>query len=265
MGYVYKVWDRRARRHAVLKYLKVRTREGEGRFLKEGRLQARLRHPRVCQVYEMAKVRGWPYFAMEYVAGQTLRAARPRMTLHQLVEVMTRLAATVHAVHEQGVIHRDLNPRNVLVAPGSSGKGPIPYLIDFGIAHDCLDPSPLAPTLTILGTPSYMAPEQTLGSGVPVDARTDVYGLGATLYELLTGRRPFEGESSQAIISKLRRERPVPLEELAPGLPQSLQAVTLRCLEKDPDRRYPSAAAVAEALEGIPTEILRGELAAQAA
>jgi tetratricopeptide (TPR) repeat protein len=221
------------------------------RFRAEAEAVARLGHPHIVPVYEVGEHDGWAYFALEFVPGGSLArqlAGRPQPAVlsAQLVET---LAGAVEHAHERGVVHRDLKPANVLLAADGS-----PKISDFGLAKR-LDPGPDAAgppdrtrTGEVLGTPSYMAPEQTWGRPGEVGPAADVYALGAILYECLTGRPPFQAATPLDTLLQVRGEEPVPPRRLVPSVPRDLDTICLKCLQKEPRRRYPSAAALAEDL-----------------
>jgi predicted Ser/Thr protein kinase len=215
------------------------------RFRKEAESVARLHHPNVIQIFEVGQVGGRPFFSMEYVGGGNLkqRLAQQPMTPRQAAEVVEALARAVHLVHELGIIHRDLKPANVMLATDGT-----PKITDFGIAKR-LDEE-LGQTLTgeVMGTPSYMAPEQAEGDKKQIGRPTDVYGLGAIFYEMLTGRPPFEGTSALAAMKMVTTEEPTPPSAISPNVPADLEAICLKCLEKSPARRYPSAQDLADDL-----------------
>jgi serine/threonine-protein kinase len=244
MAKVYKAFDPQLGRHVALKVL----RGGAGpveRFLREARAQARVEHPNVCAVYEAGQVDGEPFIAMQLIAGQTLRDAAPAMSLEHRVGAMLLVAEGLHAAHRQGLIHRDVKPTNIMVVRGET-SGWTPYVMDFGLAH--LEDVAQTTDGAVLGTPAYMAPEQARGESARADRRTDVYGLGATLYHVLLGRVPFEGESVSSLLLKILRDDPPPPRSLDPSVPRDLETIILKCLEKEPQRRYESARALAEDL-----------------
>ncbi|HEX2253673.1 MAG TPA: serine/threonine-protein kinase [Thermoanaerobaculia bacterium] len=215
--------------------------------LREARLQARVEHPGVLPVLARGMLGRHPWFSMPYAGARTLKDERPHLSLHEAVALMAEACRTVAEIHRRGIVHCDLNPRNLLVVPGTGGRRRV-LVIDFGIAEEIRRHRPYR-TQGVVGTPAYMAPEQARGEAERIEARTDVYGLGATLYELASGRRPFAAETREAMLTMTLQDEPRPLRELAPGVPPRLEAIVLRCLEKDPERRYGSASTVAEALE----------------
>ncbi|MCB1057164.1 MAG: tetratricopeptide repeat protein, partial [Acidobacteria bacterium] len=169
-----------------------------------------------------------------------------RMGLEEKVRIVAQVAEAVHEAHRIGLTHRDLKPANILIEEGDGPERFRPFVVDFGLVHQ-VDGTALTADGAVLGTPPYMAPEQAEGSSAEVDRRSDVYSLGATLYELLTGRPVFSGSATEMLVQTLQRD-PLPPRRLSPHLPADLEVITLKCLEKDPGRRYPSARAVAEDL-----------------
>ncbi len=216
------------------------------RFRREAPSVAKLRHANIVQVYDVGEHAGCPYYSMEFIEGGTLAAqltGKP-MPLPRATELIETLARAVHVAHLDGVIHRDLKPGNVLLTLEG-----VPKITDFGIAKR-LDADPnQTRTGAVLGTPSYMAPEQAGGVTRRITPAVDVYALGAILYELLTGRPPFRAESRELTICDVLSKPPVPPRRLNPALPPALEAICLKCLEKEPGRRYTDAQQVAEELK----------------
>jgi tetratricopeptide (TPR) repeat protein/predicted Ser/Thr protein kinase len=217
-----------------------------GRFRTEAEAVARVKHPNIIQIYDIGEVDGCPYLSLEYVEGGSLAqqlngTPQPPEKAAELVSV---LAHAVHAAHLGGVIHRDLKPGNILLT--SSGQ---PKVADFGLAKKLEGPSNQTVSGSILGTPSYMAPEQTVGRSSDIGARADVYALGAILYEALTGRPPFRGATVLDTLAQVRTQEPVPPSSLQPKVPRDLETICLKCLQKEPLRRYDSAEALGEDLE----------------
>jgi serine/threonine protein kinase len=270
MGVVYQARHVGLQRTVALKMVRGEARAGPkdlARFRAEAAALARLQHPNIVQIYDVGEVAGRPYFVLEFVAGgslaQHLRGTpQPVRSAAQLVETLAR---AVHAAHASGVIHRDLKPANILMASGGTAAPPLaeftPKITDFGVAKraaaDGEVPDLGGPTVTgeLLGTPSYMAPEQAMVPRQPVGPAADVYALGAILYELLTGRPPFTGEAPLTTILQVLHNEPVSVTSLRPNVPRNLETICLKCLRKEPPRRYGSALELAEDLQ----RFLRGE------
>lgn len=246
MGRVFLAYDPMLRRNVALKFVRGDDPELARRFLSEARAQARVRHERVCEVYEVGEVRGRGYIAMRFVDGQPLGQLARSLTLEQKVLVLRQAAEGVHAAHGAGLIHRDIKPGNILVERTEDG-GLAPFVMDFGLARDWREEG-AAPN-AVQGTPHYMAPEQARGEVSRLDRRADIYALGATLYSLLTGRPPFTGATEAEVITRLQHEEPAPPRALDADIPSDLEAIVLKCLEKQRPARYDSARALAEDLE----------------
>jgi serine/threonine protein kinase/Tfp pilus assembly protein PilF len=216
------------------------------RFRLEAEAAARLEHPGIVPIHEVGERDGSCYFSMKFVEGGQLDevARRKPTSIRQAVELIAKVARTVHYAHEHGILHRDIKPGNILL----DQKGE-PHLTDFGLARLVESESSVTHTLDVLGTPSYMAPEQAVGNNAAVSSATDVYGLGAVLYQLLTGQPPFAGGATYETIKLLLDTEPKQPRLLNPKIDRDLSTICLKCLEKDPKRRYPSALALAEDLE----------------
>ncbi|MCA8924015.1 MAG: serine/threonine protein kinase, partial [Planctomycetes bacterium] len=214
----------------------------DARFRREAQAVARLRHPGIVSVHAFGQHEGVPYIVMDYVPGETLQAVGKRGVSPERAAAWVRdLADALEHAHTAGVLHRDVKPENVVV----DLQGRV-HLMDFGLAHDALRDTGLTNTGQLLGTAFYMSPEQAAGS--EVDARTDVYSLGAVLYFLLARRPPYDGENWLTFLQSLQSKEPAPLRSLNPDVPVALQRVVERCLAKDREQRFPSAAALAAAL-----------------
>ncbi len=255
MGIVYRATHRQLGRPVALKMLLAGGYAAPaeiGRFLREAEAVARLRHPNIVQVYDVGEHDGWPYFTMELVEGGTLAselAQRPR-TPREAAALLVTLAEAVDAAHRSGIVHRDLKPANVLVGADGALK-----ITDFGLARRIdADPSFTA-TGARLGTPSYMAPEQALGRSRAIGPAVDVYALGALLYEMLTGRPPFRGETAADTERQVIEDEPTAPSRLHPKVPRDLETIALKCLRKEPAQRY----ATARELAGDALHFLRGE------
>ncbi|MDC0681402.1 serine/threonine-protein kinase [Sorangium atrum] len=246
MGVVYRARDLRLRRRVAIKLLSAGA-QIDGSFLREARSQARLRHENVCEVHEAGVADHVPFLVMRCIDGPSLQDARGDLTLEEKVRVARAIAAALHEAHRLGLVHRDVKPSNVMLERGTDGAYR-PYLMDFGIAREAGESGP---TLTgaLLGTPAYMAPEQAAGRVHALDRRTDVYGLGATLYALLAGRPPFTGGAVMDVLRQVLEADATPLRTLDRDIPQDLEAVVMRCLEKQPGARYESARALGEDLQ----------------
>src|SRR6202008_4984937 len=216
------------------------------RFRLEAEAAARLDHPCIVPIYEVAERDGQCYFSMKFVEGGQLDEVvkRAPMSIRQAVELIAKVARTVHYAHEHGILHRDIKPGNILL----DAKGE-PHLTDFGLARLVETESTGTRTLEVLGTPSYMAPEQAVGNNAAFSSATDVYGLGAVLYQLLTGHPPFAGGTTYETIKLLLDPEPRQPRLLNPKIDRDLFTICLKCVEKDPQRRYSSALALAEDLE----------------
>jgi TolB-like protein/predicted Ser/Thr protein kinase/Flp pilus assembly protein TadD len=216
------------------------------RFRLEAEAAAKLEHPGIVPIHEVGERDGSCYFSMKFVEGGQLDevAKREAMPIRRAVELIAKVTRTVHYAHENGILHRDIKPGNILL----DAKGE-PQLTDFGLARLVESESSVTQTLDVLGTPSYMAPEQAVGNNAAVTSATDVYGLGAVLYQLLTGQPPFAGGTTYETIKLLLDTEPRQPRQLNPKIDRDLSTICLKCLEKDPKRRYPSALTLAEDLE----------------
>ena len=216
------------------------------RFRREAEAAASLDHPCIVPIYEVGERDGSCYFSMKFVEGGQLDEVvrRTLMSIRQAAELIAKIARTVHYAHEHGILHRDIKPGNVLL----DQKGE-PHLTDFGLARLVETESTVTRTMEVLGTPSYMAPEQAVGNNAAISSVTDVYGLGAVLYQLLTGQPPFAGGTTYETIKLLLDAEPRQPRLLNPKIDRDLSTICLKCLEKDPKRRYSSALALAEDLE----------------
>ncbi|HYI10379.1 MAG TPA: protein kinase [Thermoanaerobaculia bacterium] len=256
MAEVYRAFDPALNRHVALKFLRDTDPEHLTRFMREARAQAQIGHPNICDVFDTGIVDGRPYIAMQCIEGATLAEAGRKMSVDEKAAVMVDVAEAVHAAHRTGLVHRDLTPGNIMVEAKSAG-GWQPYVLDFGLARDqSMD------TMTtigmVMGTPPYMAPEQARADRAHIDRRTDVYSLGATMYDLFAGRPPFLADSSIGVMMKVVNEDAPPLRSINPAIPEDLETIVMKCLEKDQGRRYDSARALAEDLrrylDGEPIE-----------
>lgn len=247
MGEVYKAYDLLLKRDIALKILWADHPDHIKRFTIEAQSQAKLKHDHICQVYDVGRIKGKPYIAMQFIDGQTLDEVSKDLTLPQKVAIMREIAEAVHEAHRIGLIHRDLKPANIMVERGKDGVLRS-YVLDFGLAKETEAPHLTATGFTI-GTPAYMSPEQVYGEHRKIDRRSDVFGLGATFYEFLTGRTPFQGESHLEIITNVLNENPVPPTRIDSSIPRDLDTIIMKCLEKEQSRRYDSARALSGDLQ----------------
>jgi serine/threonine protein kinase/Tfp pilus assembly protein PilF len=248
-GVVYRARQKSLNRTVALKVIGLgqwATRAHVKRFRLEAEAAASLEHPCIVPIYEVGERDGACYFSMKFVEGGQLDEVvrRAPMSIRQAVELIAKVASTVHYAHEHSILHRDIKPGNILL--DANGE---PHLTDFGLARLLETESSITHTLDVLGTPSYMAPEQALGNNAVVSSATDVYGLGAVLYQLLTGQPPFAGGTTYETIKLLLDTEPRQPRLLNPRIDRDLSTICLKCLDKDPQRRYPSALALAQDLQ----------------
>jgi len=247
MGVVYEARHKGLRRVVALKMIvsgQFATAEDSQRFRIEAEAVARLEHPHIVPIYDIGESGGRPFFAMKYIAGGSLlgKVDELRTEPRAAVAVLAKIARAVHYAHQRGILHRDLKPANVLI--GRDGE---PYVTDFGLAKIEED-SALTQTGQILGTPAYMAPEQAAGKTRTLTTAVDIYSLGAILYQLLTGRPPFQGGSVIATLIQVMEDEPEPIHTTNSAIDRNLEAIVLKCLAKDPEERYESADALANDL-----------------
>jgi WD40 repeat protein/serine/threonine protein kinase len=269
MGVVYKARDEKLGRVVALKMLRSANHASAAeitRFLAEARAKARLNHPNVVPLYEIGESDGLPYFVMALVEGGSLHArlADGPLPALQAAAIMQQVAEAIQHAHEHGVLHRDLKPHNILIrherdaarppvpnssaetlcSRGPSAAQPVPMVSDFGLAR-LTEQEGLTATGEILGTPGYMPPEQAAGRVKDIGPHSDIYSLGAVLYSVLTGRPPFQAATMLETLRLVQEQAPVPPRRLNPGVTHDLEAVCLKCLEKEPERRYARAADLA--------------------
>ena len=248
-GVVYRARQKSLNRTVALKIIALGHWASEAhvkRFRREAEAAASLEHPCIVPIYEVGERDGACYFSMKFVEGGQLDEVvkREPMPPRRAAELIVKLAHTVHYAHEHRILHRDIKPGNILL----DAKGE-PHLTDFGLARLVESESTVTRTLEVLGTPSYMAPEQAAGKNIELTAATDIYGLGAVLYQLLTGHPPFAGGTTYETVRHVLETEPRQPRLWNSKIDRELETICLKCLEKDPKRRYPSALAVAEDLE----------------
>jgi TolB-like protein/predicted Ser/Thr protein kinase/cytochrome c-type biogenesis protein CcmH/NrfG len=248
-GLVYRARQKSLNRTVALKVIglgQLATTEHLKRFRLEAEAAAKLDHPCIVPIYEVGEREGSCFFSMKFIDGGQLDevARRKPMSPRNAAELIAKLARAVQCAHEHGILHRDIKPGNILI--DTHGE---PHLTDFGLARLVEEESTLTRTMDVLGTPSYMAPEQAVGNHAAVSKATDVYGLGAVFYQLLTGHPPFAGGTTYETIRLLLDTEPRQPRVLNPKVDRDLATICLKCLEKDPKRRYPAAAGLVEDLE----------------
>lgn len=254
-GVVYKARDLRLHRTVALKFASGSglSDEGRTRFRRESKLAASLQHPNIVRVYDVIQQNDRPCLAMEFVSGgsldQWIRSADPDP--HTAARLASQIARAVHFAHTRGVVHRDLKPPNILLEKpppdGQSREAVVPKVSDFGLARHSESNIYITQAGTILGTPAYMSPEQV--EGHEVSGSTDVYSLGCILYEMLTGRPPFKGANTREQIRLVLEDTPLSPRSIDPSIPRDLDTICLKCLEKEPEVRYGSAAELADDLD----------------
>jgi TolB-like protein/Flp pilus assembly protein TadD len=248
-GVVFRAWQKSLNRTVAVKIIgigQLTTSAHLKRLRREAAAAAKLNHPGIVPVYEVGERDGTYYFSMRFVEGDCLDEAVSRglISVRQAAELIAKVARTVHYAHEHGILHRDIKPGNILL--DANGE---PHLTDFGLARLVEHGSTVTGSLEVMGTPSYMAPEQAVGNNAAVSKGTDVYGLGAVLYELLTRHPPFAGETTYETIRMLLDSEPRQPRLWNKNVDRELSAICLKCLEKGPRHRYASALALAEDLE----------------
>lgn len=245
-GIAYRAFDLNLKRNVALKVLRLDDPAQQQRLLREAEAAAALQHPGIVRIYQVGQHQGRPFLVMELIEGESLEAKLRSgpLAIKTCLQLITAIGEAVEAAHQQNIIHRDLKPGNVLI-----DRDEQPYVCDFGLARQ-LDTDLTAHTTgDVLGTPAFMPPEQAAGDSV--DHRADVYSLGATLYNTLTGRPPFQAASAWEILNQVMTADPVPPRRLNPAVPRDLEIVCLRALHKNPDRRFASAQQLVDELRRV--------------
>jgi serine/threonine-protein kinase len=246
MGKVFLARDRQLHREVAIKFVRIENGRINLRFMIEARAQARVDHEHVCRVFEVGEVEGKVFIAMQHIAGKSLDQAALELSLEQKVMAIRDAAKGVHEAHRVGIIHRDLKPSNIMVEQGEDGALRT-FVMDFGLAKEWNQD--ITETGSVLGTPSFMSPEQARGEVSKLDRRSDIYSLGASLYQVITGRPPVTGSNALEILSAIGNADVPAMRALSMDIPKDLEAITLKCLEKDRSKRYDSAKAFAEDLD----------------
>jgi serine/threonine protein kinase len=256
MGVVYKSWDTSLSRWVALKFLIGEGSSPEGehaseevqRFIREAQTCASLTHPNICRVYEVGRRGDKHFIAMQFIEGESL--AQKRLAPQKTAQMIAKVALALHHAHQQGIVHRDVKPANIM-----TDKDGEPVVMDFGLARSVQGGTHLTQSGAVMGTPQYMPPEQVAGNLQKIGPRSDVYALGATMYHLLTGRPPFRGKNAYEVMTKVVNEDAPAPHSVNQSLPLELDAICMMAMQKDIARRYPSAKAFAEDINGF----LQGE------
>lgn len=251
MGIVFRAKQISLGREVAIKMIqrnRLNSPEDHQRFLAEAEATARLEHPGIVQVYEAGEFEGTPYFSMQFIRGETLaqRLQNGPLPQRQAALLMAAVSRAIDYAHKQGILHRDIKPSNIILDEGGTVR-----VTDFGLAKFCGTNDHLTRTGAILGTPSYMSPEQASGRSSQLGPTSDVYSLGTVLYHLLTGRPPIVADSPLELALKVLEQEPVPPRVLEPKIDRDLEMVVVRCLQKPPDLRYATAAELADDLEAF--------------
>jgi len=244
MGTVYRGFDKQLAGEVAFNFVPG---HDAALFLREARAQARITHDNVCKIYDVGFADGQPYITRQLVRGEPLSIACQNMTLEEKIKVIREAASALHEAHRLGLVHRDVKPGNILIERTDDGRWR-PFVMDFGLARMVGEQGETV-TGHVAGTPAYMAPEQARGEIRSLDRRTDVYSLGATFYSILADRPPFVEEQPWKILMRIETEDAPALRSVCPNVPHDLETIVMKCLERDPARRYDSARALGEDLQ----------------
>ena len=247
MGKVYKAFDPHLKRYVALKFVKEDSDEVIKRFVQEAQAQGQITHENICRIYEVGEYNNTPYIAMQYIDGPSLLEIGNRINLEQKVLIMKTVAGAIHEAHRKGIIHRDIKPSNIMLEQSPEGEW-VPYVMDFGLAREIEAPS-MTMSGMVVGTPNYMSPEQARGDRGNINRRSDIYCLGSTMYELFSGERAFTGDSPLKVLLMVVNDDPKLIRKINPEIPVDLETIVLKCLEKEPHRRYDSSKAIAKDLQ----------------
>ncbi len=257
MGVLYLAFDPATDRHVALKVLRLDSADHRDRLIKEARLAARLQHPNIVTVFDVGTHEGHPFIAMEFIPGETLAhivARKAPISLARRVQLMEQVCVGLSYAHRHGIVHCDVKPANLMVSRDSG----ILKVLDFGVAGR-IETTGLQHAGMLMGTPNYMSPEQVVGQ--PADQRSDVFSVGLVLYELVSYRQAFRGDTQEAVLLKVLNETPEPLSSFVPGLDQSLQAIVSRATQKAADARYADLEAMRSDLSRVVQRLLVAESA----